>query len=227
MNWSFDIELGPNPKGNLNHDGVVDADDIDLVFSNLGSDDAGYDLDGDGDVDPQDVDHLVLNVMGKRFGDTDLDQDVDIIDFNHVALNFDPLGQNPFNGWAQGNLDGDSDGDISDVMLLVMNYKPIGYTPPNSPTVIMGQTSPTPVATGAQRWSPDPAKTANPSSLNPHQLAQGDLRSNERRGREARVERESNGNRSTGEQIYVDHYFRSARRRRSGMPEHEALFSLQ
>ena len=112
-------------------------------------------------------------------------------------------------------------------MLLVMNYVPIGYAPPNSPTVIMGQASPTPVATSAQRWSPDPAETVNPSSPNPHQLAQGDLRSNERRGRETRVERESNANRSTGEQIHVDHYFRSARRGRSGMPEHAELFSLQ
>ena len=28
LNWSFDIELGPNSNGNLNHDGVVDADGL-------------------------------------------------------------------------------------------------------------------------------------------------------------------------------------------------------
>ena len=100
LNWILNIELGPNLKGNLNHDGVVDADDIDLVFANLGSDDATYDLDRDGDIDPQDVDHLVLNVMGKRFGDTDLDQDVDISDLNRATFNFNPLGHHLFNGWA-------------------------------------------------------------------------------------------------------------------------------
>ena len=128
VSWSLELELAMSPAGNLNHDGGLDATDIDQLFANLSSTDPTYDLDYDGNADTDDVDELVLNMMGKRFGDTDLDQDVDIFDFNALAMNFDPVGNNPFNGWAQGNFDGDSDVDISDFNKLARNFAPPGYT---------------------------------------------------------------------------------------------------
>ena len=93
----------------LDEDGNVDATDVDLLFANLGSTDATFDLDSDGDADQQDVDRLVWSIMGKRYGDADFDQDVDIADANAVLTHYDPLGQNPFTGWSQGNFDGDGD----------------------------------------------------------------------------------------------------------------------
>ena len=128
IDWSLAIEFAPQPEGNFNHDAHLDAEDIDLLFANLGSDNAIYDLDGDGDTDVMDVDEFVLVTLGKNPGDADLDQDVDIADSNALVMNFDPTGQNPFNGWAMGNFDGDTDVDISDFIRLVRNFSPLGYT---------------------------------------------------------------------------------------------------
>ena len=64
--------------------------------------------------------------LGKG-GDTDLDRDIDITDFNAVAINFDPLAQNPPHLWFDGNFDGDLDIDITDFNLLAINFAPFGY----------------------------------------------------------------------------------------------------
>ena len=130
LRWSLEIDLAPEPLGNLNSDSHVDATDIDLLYANLGTVDPTYDLDGDGDADRQDVRQLVEEIMGRRFGDVNLDQKVDILDANIAAMNFDPLGTKPGNGWAQGDFDGDGDIDIRDFTQLVRNYAPLGYSPP-------------------------------------------------------------------------------------------------
>ena len=126
LDWSLDIELAP--EGNLNYDSQLDATDIDLLFAKLGSADATYDLDNDGDADQMDVDHLVLTIMEKRYGDADLDQDVDITDFGRLVRHFDPLGWNGFASWSQGNFDGDNDVDINDFNQLATNFAPLGYS---------------------------------------------------------------------------------------------------
>jgi len=73
VEWSLDFELAPVLVGNLNHDSRVDATDIDMLFANFGSSDPLFDLNNDGDLNSEDVNHLVLNNMGKQFGDADLD----------------------------------------------------------------------------------------------------------------------------------------------------------
>ena len=115
------------PEGNLNHDSELDADDIDLLFASLGSGHAMYDVDHDGDSDVADVDHLVLNIMGKRYGDADLDNDVDITDFNALVKHYDPTGNSAVNGWAAGNFNGDNAIDITDFNVLATNFAPLGY----------------------------------------------------------------------------------------------------
>ena len=105
----------------------MDARDIDLLYANLGSSDPVFDLNGDGVADRQDVQRLVEDVLGRRFGDTDLDQKIDIQDVNAMITNFDPLGTDPHNGWARGDFDGDGDVDIADFNQLVRNYSPLGY----------------------------------------------------------------------------------------------------
>ena len=64
----MEIDSGTEPIGNLNHDGSVEAEDIDILFANLGSAATNFDLDGDGDVDGEDADHLVRTIMRRRFG---------------------------------------------------------------------------------------------------------------------------------------------------------------
>ena len=127
LKWSLLVDFAPEPVGNLNHDADVDADDIDLLYANYGSSNPSYDLDSDGNTDLGDVDYLVHNVLGTRYGDVDLDLDMDINDFNAIRANFDLLGENLFSGWRMGNLDGDTDVDISDVLTLVMNFAPLGF----------------------------------------------------------------------------------------------------
>ena len=126
--WSLEIVHGLELIGNLNHDSHLDATDIDVLFANLGSPDPTFDLDGDGDADRQDVRYLVVDILGRQFGDVNLDQKVDTIDANIVITNFDPLGTNLNNGWGQGNLDGDKDVDITDLFKEVLHYAPLGYS---------------------------------------------------------------------------------------------------
>ena len=125
--WSLDVQLVSDPEGNLNHDGNLDDRDIDLLFANLGSSDPSFDLNGDGDADRQDVRRLVEDLMGRWFGDGNLDQKIDIQDVNIVSINFDPLGTKGHKRWARGDFDGDGDVDITDFNQLVRNYAPQGY----------------------------------------------------------------------------------------------------
>lgn len=129
IRWSLDIELAPSVLGNLNFDSELNAADIDLLFAQQSSDDPMFDLDGDGNVDRQDVNHLVQDIMGKRFGDADFDQDVDIVDFGILVSHFGTYKTGVAPGWGDGNFDGDRDVDIMDFNRLVNNFSPLGYGP--------------------------------------------------------------------------------------------------
>ena len=85
-------------------------------------------MNGDENVDQSDVDELVLEIIGSRYGDVDLDLNVDIIDFNALVMYFDPTAENGFHAWSVGNFDGDSNIDITDILRMTMNYAPLGYT---------------------------------------------------------------------------------------------------
>ena len=134
--WSLEIELAPEFEGNLNHDSKLDATDIDLLYANLGSTDPTYDMDRDGDADRRDVKRLIEELLGKRFGDVNLDQRIDVEDANMMIANFDPLGTHPHNGWTRGDFNGDGDVDIGDFIQLARNYAPPGYAPPSVPVAM-------------------------------------------------------------------------------------------
>ena len=205
----LDIELDPDPPGNMNHDDNVDAADIDLLFANLRAPDATYDLDGDADV--RDVDQLVTNLMGKRYGDTDLDQDVDINDFNAPVTSFDPTGQDPSDGWAAGNIDGDDDVDIPDLIRLILNFAPLGYTPNDAavhaPTSVDAIPRNVVLVTVAQsnRDTDVEAAAGDPSLVGPAQANAGAVPGERRSLPE---------NTSVDEHHALDDYFRTEKRRR-------------
>ena len=119
------------PSGDLTGDSAVHADDIDALFSMLSATvlqaDPRFDLVSDFVIDAQDVHRLVEEMMGKRWGDADLDGDVDLVDYHTVAAHFDPSGRSMDHGWARGDFDGDGDIDISDFKTTVMNYSPLKY----------------------------------------------------------------------------------------------------
>ena len=67
-------------RGNVNLDNATDAADIDHLYANLGSSDWQADLDSDGTVDADDVDLLVELIFDTNYGDADLDGVVDFAD---------------------------------------------------------------------------------------------------------------------------------------------------
>ena len=117
--------------GDLNQDGSLTAEDIDLLHSQMWdprtSMDPGFDLVANGTIDGHDAEALVHDVMRREFGDTDLDGDIDTIDFHLVAHAYNPLGVNSNNGWKRGDFDGDGDVDVRDFKTLTIRYAPAGY----------------------------------------------------------------------------------------------------
>ncbi|WP_428387969.1 PEP-CTERM sorting domain-containing protein [Mucisphaera sp.] len=101
--------------GDFNGDTVIDQVDIDLLVSNLG--DPGFDLTNDGVSDSDDLEELILNVIGTSFGDANLDGNVDLIDLSALATNF-----NGTTGWAGGNFNTDSVVDLIDLSVLATNF---------------------------------------------------------------------------------------------------------
>jgi len=117
--------IGDDKPGDLDGDGDVDADDVDLLRASFGQPD--QDLDGDGDTDPDDLVFLVENYLewersnpgagvGTLLGDINLDGLVDENDRLALAAGFGSQG-----GWADGNLDGDDLVDIADLTILRTN----------------------------------------------------------------------------------------------------------
>ena len=108
--------------GDLNRDGTVGANDIDLLYLNLTSTESRYDLDDDGDADQGDVVELVSNILGTRFGDANLDMILNEEDFDvwnsHVFQ--DDVG------WASGDFNGDRRVDGSDLNILLDNNVSVG-----------------------------------------------------------------------------------------------------
>ncbi|MBP60742.1 MAG: hypothetical protein CMJ62_04370 [Planctomycetaceae bacterium] len=137
--------------GDLDRDGLIDAEDIDLLCELIpnggGPVDWRHDLVADGVIDRQDVDWLVRGILEREYGDSNLDGLIDLSDYNTLAGHFDPVGENPNLGWSQGDFDGDGDVDLADYMTLATNFDPSG----NASTAPAGsQTS------GAQEPEPDP-----------------------------------------------------------------------
>jgi len=116
--------------GDLDRDGLIDAEDIDLLcelIPNGGAPvDWRHDLVADGVIDRQDVDWLVRGILEREYGDSNLDGLIDLSDYNTLAGHFDPVGENPDLGWSQGDFDGDGDVDLADYMTLARNFDPSG-----------------------------------------------------------------------------------------------------
>ncbi len=159
---------GYNAFADLNGDGRVDlsdrgllraersgalgeASEIDAVvaaFAPAGAADAWYDRDGDGDVDPADVEVLVRTEMGTAFGDANLDGRVDLDDLtvlgSFYGMGTDTAGltggadggaaadgnaqpdaaaaSSPDIGWGCGDFNGDGRVDLDDLTILGTAY---------------------------------------------------------------------------------------------------------
>ncbi len=106
-------------RGNINLDGLTNADDIDALFAAViaGSTDWQSDLDGDGLADGDDVDLLVRELFETEYGDATLDGNVDEADFDALAANYNMAG-----GWADGDFNGDAFVDRRDYDILALYF---------------------------------------------------------------------------------------------------------
>ncbi|MEM6333982.1 MAG: PEP-CTERM sorting domain-containing protein [Planctomycetota bacterium] len=114
-------------EGDLDNDGDVDVDDIDLLAANvgIGTTPAEGDLDGDGDVDTDDL-AVLLSGLGTVAGDANLDQMVDTSDLAILAANFETAVGSY--GLADYNIDGTV--NTSDLAILAANFGFDGTAPP-------------------------------------------------------------------------------------------------
>jgi hypothetical protein len=105
----------PSDEGDLNIDGVVDSEDIDLLYDAVAanSTDTGFDLNGDNVLTQADVDYLVRTVLGTEYGDANLDGSVDATDATIAGGNLFTTGN-----WANGDFDGDGSIDGRDFNML-------------------------------------------------------------------------------------------------------------
>ena len=99
--------------GDFTGDGLVDAQDIDVLYDRLrrGTPASQFDLSGNLSVGSEDAEYLVTNVLGTQFGDANLDGFVDGSDFNRWnAHKFSACG----GSWGDGEFTGDGVVDASD-----------------------------------------------------------------------------------------------------------------
>jgi hypothetical protein len=113
--------------GDLDDDGDMDIDDINLLVRGIRDDvtDPAYDIDGTGILNVLDILEW-LSIAGNANngspylpGDTDLDGDVDSADLNVVGINW----QHNVDGWSQADFNADGVVDSTDLNALGVNWQ--------------------------------------------------------------------------------------------------------
>lgn len=123
------VEITPKerPKGDLDNNGEITKDDIDILTITIffGGNDPDSDLNNDGRVDLADHLFLVRDLKKTWFGDANLDGEFnsrDLIDVFQAGKYQDGVDDNT--GWAHGDWNADRDFDTSD---LVAAFQDGGY----------------------------------------------------------------------------------------------------
>ena len=114
--WQLSTQLGEGPgiashtlsEGDFGTDGLVNANDIDLLMVEVLTDEnrLEFDLTADGQAALADVNSLVQEILQTTSGDIDLDGDVDFVSLSNNFL----TGQH---SWTRGNFN--LDGDVNSV----------------------------------------------------------------------------------------------------------------
>ncbi|MCA9152445.1 MAG: hypothetical protein KDA92_24245, partial [Planctomycetales bacterium] len=110
-----------------NGDSQVDIQDVDLICAAIqrGTNETEYDLTGDGAVNRNDMNELIVNILGTTFGDANLDGVFDSRDFVlvfQVGQYEDAIVGN--STWADG--DWNCDGEFSSAD-LVLAFQASGF----------------------------------------------------------------------------------------------------
>jgi predicted outer membrane repeat protein len=109
-------------RGDLNHDGTINALDIDAMFSQLRLDpndrNSRFDLTGDGSVDGEDRNELIQNILQTNYGDANLDgvfNSTDLIQIFQRREYEDSIDNN--STWEDGDWNGDGEFGSEDLVI--------------------------------------------------------------------------------------------------------------
>lgn len=103
--------------GDLNGDGRVDVQDVDLICAAIASEEGDYDLNQDGATDDRDVDVLVESLLGTSAGDVNLDgrfDSTDLVLVFQAGIYEDLIPQNA--RWSTGDWNCDGEFNSSDLV---------------------------------------------------------------------------------------------------------------
>lgn len=121
----------PGESNDLNHDGLVDGNDIDWLAAGIRRNDLRFDMTNDGSVSIVDLIHFVQAQLGTQIGDANLDGSFDSGDLVQVFQSGeyeDGIVGN--SGWADGDWNGSGDFDTRD---LVLAFQAGGFVPAARP----------------------------------------------------------------------------------------------
>ncbi|MEM6334139.1 MAG: chondroitinase-B domain-containing protein [Planctomycetota bacterium] len=107
--------------GDVDGDGDLDLQDIDLLAANFGlaaPSETQGDLDGDGDVDLEDLRVLVEDLIGTVMGDANLDYATNTSDLAILASNFGATA----NSWGAADFNGDGFVNTGDLAILAGGF---------------------------------------------------------------------------------------------------------
>jgi hypothetical protein len=111
-----------NLLGDFNANGLLDSDDIDLLYRALRdqSNDAVFDVNADGSISGEDANIWVAQLANTYFGDADLNGEFnsgDLIQVLAAGQYEDAIEQN--SRWAVGDFDGDAEFTTSDLIVAL------------------------------------------------------------------------------------------------------------
>ena len=108
--------------GDFDANGLLDVADLDALTDavSTGTDDARFDLDRNGMVDPNDREVWITDIKNTFFGDANLDGQVNAEDLNTLALNWRSMDAI---SWSQGDFNGDRNVNSSDLNDLALSWR--------------------------------------------------------------------------------------------------------
>ena len=107
----------PSIDGDLNEDGEINVDDVDLLCAGIQSRDDQFDLNMDGRLDLADLSLMIEGVLKTTFGDANLDgvfNSTDLVLIFQQGEYEDGIEDN--SSWADGDWDCDGDFTTSDLV---------------------------------------------------------------------------------------------------------------
>jgi hypothetical protein len=120
---NFNGSQSTSPPGDIDGDQDIDADDVDRLATAVvaGETDLRFDLNQDGNVDRSDVTYLIENILHTSIADLNLDRRVDAADIAVFAGHFGATTQTR---WSSGDINGDAAVSLADLVLFQRQFDP-------------------------------------------------------------------------------------------------------